>query len=475
VLKEKYWINGQITARKADARIEGLRVEVWDKELVFDDLVGVTVTDSDGCFQLEFDRSKLQEVLFLDLFFDRRPDLFFKIYRDDVLIKSTEDSILWNVDVGETELTIEVDLPPACDDNAYSVLVTARQSNGKPLSGMTIKVFDIDVGVETPLGTKGTDNKGHCEIRYTQKQLSLPNKKYADILVRAFTPDGDILCESETIFNARRHERVELVTDLPEQPARSEYENLQRTVTPLLGDLSPADLAPKDIAYLLKKHKGKPLIDERRLRVFSEGSRIARDSGIPAEFIYGLAHSRDFQLPLSLNALIQLTDSDIREGLSRAIEDDIVSPKIGETIDEHLARINQLKLDRGLLVRRDVFARLIDEKTGKSLSGFRVHASHVRADEGITDLGYDLTDNRGRFSFSIVVVPDTTSEETNNISDSLQLSIFDAQQQGVYETEIAISITPGEILDIEIPHDKLPKPPTYSISGLVANLKLQLP
>jgi len=475
MLKDKFRINGLIAARQTEARIDRLRVEVWDKDLIFNDLIGDTITDSDGRFHVEFDRSKLQEVFFIDLFFDRKPDLFFKIYRGDELIKSTEDYVLWNVDAGETELTIEVDLPPTSDENSYSVLVTARQLDGTPLSEILIKAIDMDVGVEASLGAKATDNEGRCEIHYTQKQLSRPDKKNADILVRAFTTDGDLLCESETIFNARRHERIELVTDLPEQPARSEYENLQRTLTPLLGDLSSADLAPKDIAYLLKKHKGKPLIDERRLRVLAEGSKIARDSALSAEFIYGLAQSLDSQLPLSLDALIQQTDSDIREGLTRAIDEGIVSPRLGEAIDDYLARTDQLKLDRGLLARSDINGRLVDAKTKSPLVGYRVHADHVRSDEAITDLGYDLTDNLGRFSFSVIVTRDTTGEETSNASDSLHVTVFDAQRNEIFEAQIPISSAPGEIRDIEIPHDKLPKPPTHPISGIVADLDLQLP
>jgi hypothetical protein len=94
---------GRVTELTGFGGIAGLRVEAWDKDLIYNDLVGSAVTDKLGTFQMEFDESYFQE-----LFLDRRPDLFFRVFEGDRLIKSTEDSVLWNVDAGETEITLKV-------------------------------------------------------------------------------------------------------------------------------------------------------------------------------------------------------------------------------------------------------------------------------------------------------------------------------------------------------------------------------
>ena len=57
-------------------------------------------------FHMAFEASSFQEK-----FLDRRPDLFFKVFHEGTLIISTEDSVLWNVEAGETEIVIEVDMP----------------------------------------------------------------------------------------------------------------------------------------------------------------------------------------------------------------------------------------------------------------------------------------------------------------------------------------------------------------------------
>jgi hypothetical protein len=100
-----YRILGRVINEQTNQGIGNLRVEAWDKDLIFDDLVGSTTTNEQGAFRIDFEASYFQEI-----FADRRPDLFFKILRMGTLLESTEDSILWNIAAGETEVIIPVSL-----------------------------------------------------------------------------------------------------------------------------------------------------------------------------------------------------------------------------------------------------------------------------------------------------------------------------------------------------------------------------
>ena len=99
-----FHISGQVVERKRRTPLGGLLVEAWDSDLFCDDFVGRAITDVDGNFHIQF-----SQIYFRELFIDREPDLYFKIFKGGQLIASTEDSVLWNVHAGEREVEIEVD------------------------------------------------------------------------------------------------------------------------------------------------------------------------------------------------------------------------------------------------------------------------------------------------------------------------------------------------------------------------------
>ncbi len=137
--KKKYQIVGRVVI--AGQGVLGLRVEAWDKDRISDDLVSNAVTGTDGSFQMRFDQS-----YFADLFLDSQPDLYFKVFDGDQLIKSTEDSVLWNVAAGKTEVVIELGSGQPKGDG-----VMPKQPGGKTPAGTKETVV-----VKAPVGGKGT-------------------------------------------------------------------------------------------------------------------------------------------------------------------------------------------------------------------------------------------------------------------------------------------------------------------------------
>lgn len=170
-----FHIIGKVLDRKTRRGFSGLRIEAWDKDCVYDDQIGSAVTDTRGAFSITF-----SEASFRVCFGDRRPDLYFKVFRGAELIQSTEDSILWNVEAATIPVAIEVDIPavpqPTPDDDVDLIghRITGQlldQKTDKPLPRMIVHAFDLDAGPEPKdLGYDLTDAKGLFTVTYTTKR-----------------------------------------------------------------------------------------------------------------------------------------------------------------------------------------------------------------------------------------------------------------------------------------------------------------
>ncbi len=81
-----YEILGTVVEKGTDKGVQGLRVEAWDRDTRFHDLLGSAITDGAGRFRLTF-----TDEYFGDYGGDLFPDVFYRVYRDDALILSTQD------------------------------------------------------------------------------------------------------------------------------------------------------------------------------------------------------------------------------------------------------------------------------------------------------------------------------------------------------------------------------------------------
>ncbi|HUT72078.1 MAG TPA: neuraminidase-like domain-containing protein [Desulfatiglandales bacterium] len=322
----------RITGRVLDQTgqgIEGLRIEAWDKDALIDDLLGSALSGKSGSFTIEFDKRYYQEIIF-----DRKPDLYFKIFQNDELIKSTEDSVLWNVEAGEREIKIKVDIP--APSQIFKVKGAVLQPDGTPVVGATVKAFDKDLRHEDALGEVTTNQAGEYEVTYTREQFHRAEKKSADLIVRAYDKDGTELASSSIIFNAKLREEVNLTLSGEAFQGPSDYETLLQALTPVLDGVQPADLTEDDITFLTDETD----IDLQRIHCLNRAAKLALTvdhSDLPTEVFYGFARKG---LPTrSLTELLSRPLPVLRGALEEALQENIVAASLQEQLDAIIAAL----------------------------------------------------------------------------------------------------------------------------------------
>jgi len=344
--KKTFRISGRVVDRKTRQGAGGLRVEAWDKDLIFDDLVGSAVTDAEGNFLIEFDQS-----YFKVLFLDRQPDLFFKVFRGDVLITSTEDSVLWNVRAGESAIVIEVEIPVVVKPKAAPLVVKGRVtlSDGSPFAGGLVRAFDKDLRSEELLGEQLADKAGGYRIPYRPEQFKRAEKTSADLVVRVFDAadqEGrNPLANSSVIFNSQPDHTVDLVISNAVRRVQSEYVRLVAEVVPLLDGVTPAQLQEnskhQDVSFLA----GETGIDRKQIEFFAAACRLREQTRLDAEIFYGMAREG---LPTDLPALLKCDEQQWTDALLKAIEANIIEPLTLEQRSDAITLLRSLEETQGL-------------------------------------------------------------------------------------------------------------------------------
>jgi ribosomal protein L7/L12 len=171
------------------------------------------------------------------------------------------------------------------DHDAFNVFGQVLLSNGQPVEACTVRAFDRDLRSEQLLGETRTDRMGSYRITYTTEQFERAEMGTADLVVRAYNPVGRLLVESDILFNASQHERIDLEVSesTPVQP--SEYEQLVSLLTPLLEGVPLTELNGDDV-WFLANETGRSL---KEIAFVADDARLSQAAAMPEAVFFGLA------------------------------------------------------------------------------------------------------------------------------------------------------------------------------------------
>ena len=111
-------ITGRIREKESGLGVSGLHVRAYDKDMLFDDLLGSAVTDEKGFFEMYYSDKDFKEL------FENRPDIYLAIYAPPMrLLLDTKGAVRWeasNQEHFDLEIDRETlgDLSPTLPDDA---------------------------------------------------------------------------------------------------------------------------------------------------------------------------------------------------------------------------------------------------------------------------------------------------------------------------------------------------------------------
>jgi hypothetical protein len=193
-----YQIRGKVISKRRKP-VPGVRVEVWDTENIVDDYLSYTATSRDGSFTIN-----LEEEMIRDLFPERYPDLYFKVWCGDELLASTEDSVVWNSkSYRPAKILVYPVKPPRCLDrhiflkieriNHYSPVMPSHHAVGQAMWGLDCM-----------------RNKGHEDGRIPESEIeareldAVVYREYLDSAYLVPKPDKLIIADiNEPLYDHR--------------------------------------------------------------------------------------------------------------------------------------------------------------------------------------------------------------------------------------------------------------------------------
>ena len=287
----------------------------------------------------------------------------------------------------------------------YHVSGKVTDRNDMPQDGLIIRVYDRDLRSEEPIGEAITNRDGQYNLNYFPEKFLKAEKKYPDLAVKVYAPEGKQPLYEPTVkeirFNARRREvmNIRLQREVPR--GADEYSRYLRELAPLIGQVPLHQLDEnekvQDISFLTREAG----IEGERLEYLVVAHRLQADFDVPATVAYGLFRMetllrRDMKdllrvrfgvalgddLQTLLYDLAMLDDQKVQRDIQAAVKNRIIPPNSADDYKSAKAILKQQRKKAEEFNQKEKPRRVLNLMSGFLLTDKVSQVSELLAQSG---------------------------------------------------------------------------------------------
>ncbi len=280
--------------------------------------------------------------------------MIFIRFTDDLLAQAQGNSRwrvrFWIIRNGQEILRPELIDPLEARDYALEMRVAAEQTPPapyivkgqvldafqKPLAGLGVEAWDVDLWQDSPLGAATTDAQGKYSIGYTLAQFARAEKGGADIKVAVKNAAGMTAAESEILYQAPAEAEINFTLEA-KAIGLSEYEQYQAMLLPVLDGRSVAEVPDEKMEFLSRETD----IPYQHLQYLRQDQRDSAPNQLPPAALYGL-----YRQGLSTDLRRLTSEKPERWGaaLKTSLEQNLIPSGLAAQTDYILQRLRELAL-----------------------------------------------------------------------------------------------------------------------------------
>lgn len=305
-------ITGQVVDRRRSEAVAGLRVEAWSARHITEAPLAVGDTERDGIFRLTVDDPSER------LGIADHAELFFRVFRADTLLASTERGPRWPQD--GAIVRIDVDGAPDAIP-AATVTGRVRRADDTAVEGAAVELTERTASRDIPLTRSATDAEGIYRFEVAIDSRDRDDRSW--LLVRMPGRGAAVLAESDP-FPLQSGDIVrDLVLGAGRGRSLPDFERDERAVALFAGGRPLPTLGDEDVMHIARD-AGIERATVERLR---KAARLAADTGLPARALYAMDAAG---VPLDLPSLSRLEPKQIDKALRTAVSHGAVSAEVEE-------------------------------------------------------------------------------------------------------------------------------------------------